>query len=77
MCLSNDYHIAGSYLCLVSHNGNMYDFPLLKSEFEKTSIQLGSETICADAYIGMKAIFKERSQRNEAEVKERYIEQKT
>ena len=57
-------------ICLVAHNGNMYDFPLLKSELEKTCIQLGSETLCADSYVGMKAIFQERSLRSEAEVKE-------
>ena len=44
-------------VCLVAHNGNAYDFPLLKAEMKKASIHLGSEIVCADSYIGMKALF--------------------
>ena len=47
-------------LCLVAHNGNMYDFPLLKSELEKAGITLPPDTLCADSYIGIKEIFKNR-----------------
>ena len=41
-----------SPLCLVAHNGNHYDFPLLKAELEKVRMALLSDTLCADLYIG-------------------------
>ena len=47
-------------LCLVAHNGDLYDFPLLKSELEKAGINLPSNTLCADSYVGIKEIFKNR-----------------
>ena len=45
-------------LCLVAHNGDLYDFPLLKAELEKAGITLPYDTLCADSYVGIKAIFK-------------------
>ena len=45
-------------LCLVAHNGGLYDFPLLKAELEKAGITLPCDTLCADSYVGIKAIFK-------------------
>ena len=41
-------------ICLVEHNGKQYDFPLLKTEMEKADIQLSSDILCADSYIGTK-----------------------
>ena len=49
-----------SPICLVAHNGNAYDFPLLKAEMEKAGIQLRSDILCADSYIGIKDIFNKR-----------------
>jgi DNA polymerase III epsilon subunit-like protein len=57
-----------SPVCLVAHNGNLYDFPLLKAEMEKAGTKLGSQILCADSYIGLKEIFKKRKEINEAEV---------
>ena len=48
-------------VCLVAHNGDIYDFPLLKAELEKVGIKLSSGILCADSYIGIKAIFKDRN----------------
>ena len=45
-------------LCLVAHNGDLYDFPLLKAELEKAGITLPPDTLCADSYVGIKEIFK-------------------
>ena len=45
-----------SPLCLVAHNGNKYDFPLLKAELEKVGITLPCNTLCADSYLGIKEI---------------------
>ena len=49
-----------SPICLVAHNGNLYDFPLLKAEMKKAGIDLLYETLCADSYVGIKEIFKNR-----------------
>ena len=49
-------------LCLVAHNGDLYDFPLLKSELEKAGIMLHPDTLCTDSYIGIKEIFKNREE---------------
>ena len=46
-----------SPVCLVAHNGNFYDFPLLKAELEKAGVELGSRILCIDSYVGMKEIF--------------------
>ena len=48
-------------VCLVAHNGDFYDFPLLKAELEKVGVQLRPGILCADSYIGIKAIFKVRN----------------
>jgi three prime repair exonuclease-1 len=45
-----------SPVCLIAHNGNSYDFPLLKSEMEKANTKLSQEILCADSYIGIKEI---------------------
>ena len=45
-------------VCLVAHNGNLYDFPLLQAELVKTGIELGSDIFCVDSYVGLKEIFK-------------------
>ena len=43
-------------LCLVAHNGDKYDFPLLKAELGKVGITLPINTLCADSYLGIKEI---------------------
>ena len=43
-------------LCLVAHNGDKYDFPLLKAELQKVGITLPFHTLCADSYLGIKEI---------------------
>ena len=45
-------------VCLVAHNGNAYDFPLLKAELEKAGTQLKSDVLCIDSYVGVREIFK-------------------
>ena len=51
-----------SPLCLVAHNGNQYDFPLLKAELKKVGVTLPCDTLCADSYLGIKEIFKKREE---------------
>ena len=41
-------------ICLVAHNGDLYDFPLLKAEMEKARMTLPPGTLCADSYVGIK-----------------------
>ena len=49
-------------VCLAAHNGNAYDFPLLKAELDKVGIQLSEEILCADSYIRIKEIFNQKSE---------------
>jgi three prime repair exonuclease-1 len=49
-------------VCLVAHNGNAYDFALLKSEMENVGTHLNPEILCADSYIGIKEIFANRGE---------------
>jgi hypothetical protein len=44
-------------VCLVSHNGNLYDFPLPQAELVKTG-ELGLNIFCVDSYVGIKEIYK-------------------
>lgn len=46
-----------SPVCLVAHNGDNYDFPLLKAELEKAGGRLEEDIFCVDSYIGIKEIF--------------------
>ena len=49
-------------VCLVAHNGNVYDFPLLKAEMKKAGVQLISELLCADSLTGIKTILKKKQE---------------
>ena len=44
-------------ICLVAHNGNLYDFPLLKAELEKVNVQVSPDILCADSYLGFKSLY--------------------
>ena len=44
----------------MAHNGDQYDFPLLKAELKKVGTSLPYDTLCADSYPGLKEIFRER-----------------
>jgi DNA polymerase III epsilon subunit-like protein len=45
-------------VCLVAHNGNAYDFPLLRAELVKAGAEFGPNIFCVDSYVGIKEIFK-------------------
>ena len=49
-----------SPICLVAHNGQMYDFPLLKAEMRQAGSTLKSSILYVDSLIGIKEIFSER-----------------
>ena len=61
-----------SPVCLVAHNGQMYDFPLLKAEMKQAGVTLESSILYADSLIGIKEIFSERkmSRRKIASIKQ-------
>lgn len=54
-------------VCLVAHNGNAYDFPLLKAELAKAGTQLNSDVFCIDSYLGIREIFKKDKETTEEE----------
>ena len=55
-----------SPVCLVAHNGDAYDFPLLKAEMEKVSTPLDPMLLCADSYNGIRSIYKKRAEENQS-----------
>jgi len=65
--INNFLHRLPSPVCLVAHNGDNYDFPLLKAELEKVSGSLGADILCADSYNGFQQIFKTREEEIKSE----------
>ena len=57
-------------VCLIAHNGNAYDFPLLKAELEKLGTKLDAEILCADSYRGIKEIFNKKEETKNENLKE-------
>ena len=45
-------------VCLVSHNGNKFDFPLLKSELSRNNFNLSKDILCCDSCIALRAVDK-------------------
>ena len=56
-------------VCLVAHNGDKYDFPLLQAELARCQAGLSEEILCVDSYLGCKKIFSDRCKK-EIEIKE-------
>lgn len=49
-------------VCLVAHNGEKYDFPLLLAEVAKCQGSLTEEILCVDSYLGCRLILQQRKQ---------------
>ena len=47
-------------VCLVAHNGDKYDFPLLQAELAKCQAGLSEEILCVDSYLGCRKIYSDR-----------------
>ena len=47
-------------VCLVAHNGDNYDYPLLLAEVKRTGEALVSEILCADTWVGIREILQQR-----------------
>ena len=47
-------------LCLVAHNGNKYDYPLLQAELLKRDSEIGSEIYVIDSLNAMRYIYDEK-----------------
>lgn len=43
-------------VCLIAHNGNRFDFPILKAEIEKLGKKLAEDLLCADSLSVFKAL---------------------
>ena len=56
-----------SPVCLVAHNGDAYDFPLLIAEMEKVNTPLDPLILCVDSYIGIKDIYKKKVNASQAD----------
>ena len=60
-----------SPVCLVAHNENAYDFPLLKAELEKSGAQLKPGLLCVDSLLGLRELLQKQGKterRNPANV---------
>ena len=47
-------------VCLVAHNGDHYDYPLLLAEVKRTGAELGAGILCADSWVASRDIFQQR-----------------
>ena len=47
-------------VCLVAHNGDYYDYPLLMAEIVRTGAKLVEDILCVDSWVGIKQIFHDR-----------------
>ena len=66
-----------SPVCLVAHNGNAYDFPLLKAELEKLGTELAPGTLCVDSLLGFRELLQKQGKterRNHANLNYKEIE---
>ena len=63
-----------SPVCLVAHNGDAFDFPLLKAEMEKVSTPLDPMLLCADSYNGIRSINKKRAEENHSVIGQKFRE---
>uniref|UniRef100_A0A1B6FXI8 Exonuclease domain-containing protein n=1 Tax=Cuerna arida TaxID=1464854 RepID=A0A1B6FXI8_9HEMI len=43
-------------ICLVAHNGNKFDFPILQSELSKINKELPDDLYCADTLLGFREV---------------------
>lgn len=43
-------------ICLLAHNGNRFDFPVLQAELKRLNYALGSDIVCADTLVAFRAI---------------------
>uniref|UniRef100_A0A6B2EKL9 Putative three prime repair exonuclease 1 n=1 Tax=Phlebotomus kandelakii TaxID=1109342 RepID=A0A6B2EKL9_9DIPT len=62
-------------VCLVAHNGNGYDFPLLRKEFIKHNVAVPEGLLCVDSLVVFRKIDQARDrERQEDEEVARFIE---
>lgn len=43
-------------VCMLAHNGKLFDFPILKAEFEKLKIQMPSDIYIVDTLVGIRTM---------------------
>ena len=51
-------------VCLISHNGNRFDFPVFKLKLETLDVSLGEGVMCADSLCGFRYIERNRNWRS-------------
>lgn len=43
-------------ICLVAHNGNRFDYPILRTQFEKVGLNLSKDILCIDSLEAFRAL---------------------
>lgn len=57
-------------ICLVAHNGNRFDFPVLQAELKRLNYSLSPDVVCADTLVAFRAICLSEKQAIALEAKE-------
>lgn len=57
-------------ICLLAHNGNRFDFPVLQAELKRLNYSLGSDIVCADTLVAFRSICLSEKQAVALEAKE-------
>lgn len=49
-------------VCLVAHNGNRFDFPILRAEIHKTGNELSEDILCVDSLLAFRQLHQQEVQ---------------
>ncbi|XP_075987662.1 three-prime repair exonuclease 1-like [Anticarsia gemmatalis] len=48
-------------ICLVAHNGNRFDYPILLAELKNIDVTLPKDLLCVDSLVGFRRMYKEKT----------------
>ena len=54
-------------VCLVAHNGDYYDFPLLRAELVQAGVELPAGLRCADSWVGLQQLLDRQGEQEEGD----------
>lgn len=70
-CIINDFiNLQQMPVCLVAHNGNRFDYPILKSEIQNCGNQLLEHILCVDSLMAFKALHYEKCENTNSKEQE-------
>lgn len=54
--IQNFFNLQRQPICLVAHNGNEFDFPILRAEINKAGEKIAESIFCVDSLLAFKAM---------------------